>query len=476
MKSAFRCFLFTPTNGLNWAGVFSLYVISHGFLLASWNTIYWDDWNVYARGSLAVREFFEECSRCTVPLRGELESILVGPGFWLIRLITFLIFPLIAILFYSCLKRLDWFSAWEISVYTLFVLFLPMYGARIALIDFQYSLSLFLFVLGAWMLLSRNFICRVFSTVPIFWSLFVPSLRFFILCLIVVVLVRTFQQRIVFSLEIGTQLVVFSSLPIVHQFVVPRVIESLRVTDGYNSIRPLFLARAILVLVVSLLPLFYIFVRDTFIGPAPKKREVVELASGLALIGIGTFPYLAVGHFAELSDWVLPFLPNESDWNSRHQLLQPFGFALALVAVSHILGSRKKQFVRFVLGVSVLLNLATYSGYYLDGLKQNEVISAIANSAADFEGVEAIVVDDQSPRFNARGRHIRSYEWSAMIYRALNKEVSADSDRIMFCQVEHPTKKITIVAKYGRLRSLFQNSVGVEVVIEDLEFCADQDT
>jgi hypothetical protein len=53
-----------------------------------------------------------------------------------------------------------------------------------------------------------------------------------------------------------------------------------------------------------------------------------SLEFGLFILALGTCPYLAVGHFANLSDWITMWLPDNSDWDSRHQLLQGMGFAL----------------------------------------------------------------------------------------------------------------------------------------------------
>jgi len=201
-------------------------------------------------------------------------------------------------------------------------------------------------------------------------------------------------------------------------------------------------------------------------------RERALLSLGLAFLAVGTFPYLAVGHFPNLSDWILPFLPDESDWNSRHQLLQPFGVALILLAIARMFGTRMKAFVTVILTISVGLNTATYSGYYLDAMKQAELIQAVAESDAQLSNVSALVINDQATRFNARGRGIRAYEWTAMVTRAIDEKIQVDTNSIQYCYESKPSKMLTITAENGRLKSLFVGSIGLDVEMTDLTICS----
>jgi len=202
------------------------------------------------------------------------------------------------------------------------------------------------------------------------------------------------------------------------------------------------------------------------------SRESYQFSIGLAVLAAGTFPYLAVGHFANVSDWLLPFLPDQSDWNSRHQLLQPFGLALILVAIARMFRARMRPFLLLVLLTSVALNTATYSGYHLDAMKQREFIAAVKAGEAHLRDVFAVVVDDQAQRFNARGRDIRPYEWTAILNRATNRALPADRFSIDYCDLSRPSMLITVSADRSRLTSLIRNRIDLKVDFNGFSMCS----
>lgn len=465
-----RKFSLLNTNGqLRWTRVLVLYCISHGFLVASWNALYWDDWMVYATGSGGVETYFAECTRCTLPGRATIEATLIAPGPWLMRVLTSLYFPLIAILLAAFLRRTRWLRNREISYITLVVLFMPAYGARISHIDYQYSFSLLLFVLGAWMTLSPRVSIRVFALLPIFWSMFIASLQVFVAVIIVVLgakLVRRELQKSADRLVILGALCVF---PIVHRYFFPVLFPSYAVSDSYNTIQVAFLLRAVVFTLLLLIPLMVLGLK--LWQKKVLSREFVLLSIGFAVLGAGTFPYLAVGHFANLSDWILPFLPDESDWNSRHQLLQPFGIALIILASAKMLRKRQRAFLFAILGISVALNIATYSGYYLDWMKQREFIAQMSKSKELFIDAKSIVLVDEALRFNARGRGVRAYEWTAMVERATDLNIIVDGNSIQFCEEKSPSHLVTVSASRGRLRSLISGRIGISIAVAELSLC-----
>lgn len=465
----------SPISGvgkIRWPQTILLYFVSHGFILASWNALYWDDWLVYANGPTGVEDFFASCTRCVVPFRSEVEGLLISPGPWLMRVLTFLFFPLITFFSMQFLRRTGWMREDEIGVVSLLILFLPMYGARVAHIDFHYSLSLLIFMLGVWMLLSPRAAVRISAVVPIFWSMFTPSLQVFVVVPIAVLLTRHIKHSDKSYLGRSTliAMVLIGLSPLAHRFLIPIIFPTLRVTDGYNMIQPAFLMRAVVASALLVSPLLILLKRQRL--QQAIARESWQLCLGLAILAIGAFPYLAVGHFANFSDWILPFLPDESDWNSRHQLLQPFGFAFILLAASKMFGTRMRYLQIVILTTSVMLNVATFSGYYLDSIKQSEVITSLETVEAELSGASAIVIRDDALRYSARGRSFRSFEWSAMFSRALKRPVSVDSDSLSFCEIASPTKTVTITSNQGRLKSMFLGRIGLTVEVGDLSLCS----
>ena len=424
---------------------------------------------VYANGPENVNAFFVNCANCVVPGRQTVEAVLIAPGPWLMRVLTFLYFPLIALLLASFLRRTCWLRIRETSHITVLVLFMPAYGARIALIDYQYSLAHLLFALGAWMTLSPRVLIRICALIPIFWGLFTASLQVFVAVIIVVLgmkLVRRELQKSADRLVILGALCVF---PFVHRYLFPVLFPSYAVTDGFNTIQVAFLLRAVIFTSLLLIPLMFLVLKLQ--RKKAVSREFVLLSIGFAVLGAGTFPYLAVGHFANLSDWILPFLPDESDWNSRHQLLQPFGIAFIILAAAKMLRKRQRAFLFAILGISVALNIATYSGYYLDWMKQREFITQMSESSELLIDAKSIVLVDEAPRFNARGRGVRAYEWAAMVNRATDLNIIVDGNSIQFCAEKSPSHQVTVSASRGRLRSLISGRIGISIAIAKLSLC-----
>ena len=425
---------------------------------------------IYATGSEGVNSFFAECTRCVVPVRATIEATLIAPGPWLMRALTFLYFPLIAILLAAFLLRTRWLRVRETSYITLVVLFMPAYGARISNNDYQYSFSLLLFVLGAWMTLSPRVLTRIFALIPIFWSMFTASLQVFVAVIIVVLGVKLVRRE---HWKSPDRLVILGALcvfPIVHRYLLPVLIPRYSFADDYNTIQGAFLLRAIVFTSLLLTPLMILGFKLQ--REKAVSRAFVLLSIGFALLGAGTFPYLAVGHFANLSDWILPFLPDESDWNSRHQLLQPFGIALIILAAAKMLQKRKGVFLFAIISISVAFNIATYSGYYLDWMKQREFISQMSASKELLIDAKSIVLVDEAPQFNARDRLVRSYEWAAMVKRAIDLNIPVYGNSIKFCEERSPSHLVTVSASQGRLHSLISGQIGVSVSFKQIETCS----
>jgi hypothetical protein len=125
-----------------------------------------------------------------------------------------------------------------------------------------------------------------------------------------------------------------------------------------------------------------------------------------------------------------------------------------------------------LLGICVVLNFTFSQEYYLDSLKQKEVISQFENLEAFDQGTE-ILINDESTRFNARGRFIRSYEWLGML-ESLQKHQNNYELRTfgyVYCDDFQPTVLITIAADNGRLEALFTRNLGVRLVTESISPC-----
>jgi hypothetical protein len=186
---------------------------------------------------------------------------------------------------------------------------------------------------------------------------------------------------------------------------------------------------------------------------------------------------MAGGHLVDISDWMISFVPNFSDWNSRHQLLQPLGFAL--IAVGVLSGSSEETSKKAgvfglsgLLAFSVLLNFTFSQEYYLDSLKQDQVVEEFSNIDA-LKTNSQVMISDDAFRFNARGRALRSYEWVAMLEKAHpnQDEFVVEPLRYVSCDEFKPTLILTIIAANGRLESLITRDLGIEIRVEEISPC-----
>ena len=83
-----------------------------------------------------------------------------------------------------------------------------------------------------------------------------------------------------------------------------------------------------------------------------------------------------------------------------------------------------------------------------------------------------MVLVDEALRFNARGRGVRPYEWTAMVNRATDLNITVDGNSLQFCREYSPSHLVTVSASQGRLRSLISGRIGVSVNLKKIETCS----
>ena len=137
-----------------------------------------------------------------------------------------------------------------------------------------------------------------------------------------------------------------------------------------------------------------------------------------------------------------------------------------------MLRRRERAFLFSIISISVALNAATYSGYYLDWMKQREFIAQMSESRGLLIEAKSIVLVDEALQFNARGRGVRPYEWTAMVERATESNIIVDGNSIKFCEEKSPSHLVTVSADQGRLRSLISGRIGISVNLKQIEICS----
>ena len=110
--------------------------------------------------------------------------------------------------------------------------------------------------------------------------------------------------------------------------------------------------------------------------------------------------------------------------------------------------------------------------YYLDSLKQEEIIAEAAKSDLLDES-NFLLVNDQAIRFNARGRSVRTFEWDRILRGNSKLNKTTEISRFIDCTSFRPDALVTITADYGRLRALLTRHVGVRLEVLPVTICHD---
>lgn len=469
----------TSEGKLRWLHATAIYLVCNFFHIASWNAKFWDQWVLY-QDLASMPETERQCDiyRCKVPFSYVWELPLLEIGVWALRLALIFVILATGWAFHELLVRCQSLPAYQVSFATLLYLMLPVFGARLGLSTARYSVLLLLLLVGGLLLTSRSWLVNCLGLVFITYAEFQPSHQIFALSFVLLLLMRDFKTRTHPSKKTFSISLILLILPFLHRLLLADLVVTLGILgpdNGYNSIEIAFLVRAVLVAGVLCLPLVTQLLRSRKPTSSSGWSKVSLTSVSLLILALGTFPYMAVGHFANISDWILPWLPDESDWSSRHQVLQAFGFSLLVTAG---IGKVRDEYSRLAFSLSLLVCLtfssSTFANYYLDSLKQRDFITQIREKSEELTGITQFRVVDEALDMNARSRGIRDYEWESMLAEALGRPVEIlEEGSIMAigCNGTVVGKNVTLTKVSGRLRVLLTRSRGVSVQITNLVSC-----
>jgi hypothetical protein len=469
------------TGRLRWSALLFYYFVVNFFHLGLWNTKFWDDWYQYKNlVDLETTERSCPVNSCgKIPFTFLWEQPLLEIGGWTLRVLVVVLFLLAGWIFWMILGRIQVLTEWQRSAATILFVLLPINGARVSFVTSRASLMFLLFLAGVLLLTYSRALPTIVGLLAVSISAFQPSIQVFLIS--VPLVLGTADLKVNSRLTRRTVLlgVAVVGLAVAHRFVVPGWLVGAGVVSAptdYNVIRPAFLVRALLVCSFLSAPFvgklaMQILRRQPF---AILRVNLFEV--GLLLLALGTFPYMTVGHFANLTDWVVVFLPDESDWTSRYQLLQGPGYALLLTSVIGCVETQWRRHVANVLVVAcVVLGLSTFANYYVDGLKQRDVISQLRGLSGEISESDVLEFTDNAQDLNARGRGVRSYEWSGMAEMALGREVevwaSSNNQALEGCVGESIGKSVVVEKSSGRLRALLTRGQVIRVQLRVLVAC-----
>ena len=448
----------------------SLYIIAFGFSFGFLNSYFWDDWYTYFDQSASDIRSNTVISGFN-PMRLVLEGFLnekFFPGF---RILIFFFYPSAAFALHQVLKTKNYLNFFEVRAITLFFLLAPVNSARAAVMLFMYTSCMCAFFVAWWLYNSKsNALFRLLSIALFLYSFDTAS---FIPFMSVPIAFTYLDSRILRNsnfewIKSNFLLIIIGPL---FWFLEPILNPNLDpIRDAYYQPKVSGIIRAI----VYLLPLLAIALWGFVVRKwnYASHRGHVQFILGLFTCWLAIFPYVALGHFANLNSMIVGFVPNLSDWDSRHQLLLPLGIALILVGFMNYLDSIKTQ--KLVVGVAILFSLLNFTftqEYYFDALKQQQIIRALSENT-QLDSFERLLIEDDALRFNARGRSIRTYEWDRIISaNTSGSNKLTEVSRFIDCESFSPQAKIVISASSGRLRALVTRNVGIAIDVVEVSIC-----
>jgi len=441
--------------------------VVNGLSLFYPHSLFWDDWLFYAGGEI---DFSEGGTRewCCWP-KSEIENFLLSihPGSF--RFLTFLIFPLVALVTWKITSYFDnsFFFKNERLLFVLLVLFLPTNSARIANITFYFSTSLLAFAIATWFWIRLRPYVLLVIAIPLFLYSFRTSslLVFSLIPALLGWLVDSREKR----LDDGPA-IVRASIPLLLALVYRVFISDNAVRDGYNEFQFGGVARSVLLLTLFVAIYGALFsVRERL---KLSSRALTQFGFGLLLLWLGAMPYMVVGHLSSISDWTVNFLPGEGDWHSRHQLLLPFGIALSMIGVWNLLeGKAMLLLPPVVLAMSAVFGFLYSIEYFVDAKKQDAVVEALRADPyiRDFK-VVYLQDDSSAARLNARSRQYREYEFNGQLKRALGDDAPLffDESQVVPGTCPNPVavpvyRSFARVTNFTKLQTVFGRSVDISL-------------
>ena len=424
---------------------------------------FWDDWMFYfdktaeqIRGSSGAFSGFS-------PVRLLLEGYLVQLNPWILHLLSFILFPVATWSLMRVLRTYKILAPWEKRAIVALFLLLPLNSARHSLTIFMYTFCNACFFAGWWLFTKdRSRISKVAALT--FFVMSFDTASFIVFSIVPIAFgaisfLKSKKQILKYLLRNSPFLVA----PFAYWFIEPLINPNLDpVRAEYYTPKISGVLRGLTVGFVVLAATTYGFVKRRW--SYESSRGQIQIVTGLGLLWLGLFPYMALGHFPNLHSLLIGLIPGESDWDSRHQLLAPLGLSLLFVgAINFFQVARRVQLLRFALVICVALSFTFTHEYYLDSIKTHGAVTAFSRLELP-KSTKSVLIDDQATRFNARGRRIRPYEWDGMLKMA-TKSSSIKTDVIGFvdCSTTDPEFVLTIRSTHGRLRALLTRDAGISI-------------
>jgi len=398
-----------------------LYIVSHLGIFFITDAIYWDDWEIFNTPKEEIFNMFSQAGSF-VPFTPYLHSYLLPIGPWSYRILTFVLFFVITYLFDKIILNSKLVNDETRYVLVLFFTILPFNIARVALINFPYTVCLTLFFL-AW----RYKHIRYISLPLFFLSFATNSLPFFY-----VIVMAHFYYEFAKDFKWGTILKFVKSrldyllLPIVYFAIKYTYYVPYGDFEGYNGSFSLYnlvkgpiwqvfdLAKLFSIMEINMVLFIVLFLVISYFLPVFKEiNQFTYNTKNILILGIVSllvclFPYWIIGKF-----------PTFTDWESRHQILMPFGVSIILGSIYCCFNTlNKKIFLILMSTISVTINVTNYFELFIDWNKQKNLVLALNNSELNLVHKTVYIQDNT---FNVWDRTYRNYEWEGLLRSSSNR-------------------------------------------------------
>ncbi len=404
--------------GIDSASFFSLlifYSLAHIGLLFILDAIYWDDWTLY---NVQPESIFETYKMAGAVFNwvAYLHTSILSLGTWLYKCLTFILMFFTGVLLWKISERIYWIDRHSRYILVLFFLVLPLNWARVAIIDFPYTLGYFFFFL-AWYLLGKN---RPLALLFFLFSFNINSLLVFYSIPILEWYFRnhSFDLKGLWNWTVSK--LDFIALPFLFWYVKTNYFKPYGLYQGYNEsfnlnnllLTPLHMVQDFLYLKINLFLIFMFFAIA-----ALKKWPLIEqknnigrfVFSGSIAFLVGCFPY-----------WILGHVPTFFEWTSRHQLLIPLGLSLILVSLIKLSNLKSQHsIVTLVVTLSIALNVQIYYELYCDNIKKKELVELLKKND-DIRNADLIIFNDLTT--TPMKTVTRFYEWNGIMKAAFGDQ------------------------------------------------------
>lgn len=459
-------------NRFPWKLALPLYVLSYCVMLLFAKAYFWDDWfQYYPRLDSETKSGLREIGFWSI--QGIFQVDVLGSRPELFRILTIFCFFFAGWCLFHILSTVKILSSEQVRLITILFLILPINSARVSMIIFVYSYSFFFFYL-AWYLLvtKRSRFVRSLS-IPLFllsFSMVSLVLFFLVPCahfLYMKLLVPEQNRR---NAYLSSALL--ASLAPLYWIIDRRFNPPLGHYLAVYTPQKLGVLRTLLLLFVCAV-IIYWYLKSRKSESSENNRYAI-IVSGITITIIGASPYIIGGHLVDISDWLIAFVPRSSDWDSRHQLLLGLGLSITIAGVIGLIDSTfKRQMLAVLFGLCVVWNVTYMHSYYLDSMKQDQIVSALQGSV-ELKSSRVIMINDLADRFNARGRHYRSYEWNGIFSKAFGDNSRSAISPMSFVDCNEfpiPDTLLTITARNGRLESTVSRDLGIELSVKLIHPC-----